>query len=481
MASDYLNIVVIVADTFRRDHLGCYGNPWIQTPHLDHLAERALVFDRCYAASFPTIPARIDLLTGNYSFTMHGWGPLPVSEHSLPQLLQDQAGYKTMCIADTPFYIRNGYGYDRGFSDFIWIRGQRFGDEYSYVTQSWRSEEDLFAPQTMKAAEKWLEKNYREKFFLLLDTWDPHEPWSSPDYYVEKYHKNYNGQPSPYPCYADWKEAGRTEGDLKLGHACYCGEVTMVDRWIGRVLERLESLDLMDKTAIFFISDHGFYFGEHGLYGKAVMRAKDAGYLIGPSHAGGMGKDKVTMQFRSPQTGEIKQSVSQWWRSPLYDEVTRIPLLVYLPQIENKRIEAAVTLPDLAPTILQLAELEVPEVVQAPSLMPLILGEKECVHDLVITSWPLYNPGQSIRVVDDWNRRVVQPLPSTITCGEWTLLYAMEGEPIELYHRPSDPAQKNNVYSQNSGIAGEIHGKFVEFLEKFGTDEALLKPRRKFP
>ena len=57
----------------------------------------------------------------------------------------------------------------------------------------------------------------------------------------------------------------------------------------------------------------------------------------------------------------------------------------------------------------------------------------------------------------------------------------MEGEPIELYHQPSDPELKTNVYNQNRGIAGEIHGKFVEFLEVHGADEALLEPRRKIP
>ncbi|RKY86957.1 sulfatase, partial [candidate division KSB1 bacterium] len=59
-----MNIILIVSDTFRRDHLGCYGNTWISTPNLDKLARDSVVFDRAYAASFPTVPNRYDLLTG---------------------------------------------------------------------------------------------------------------------------------------------------------------------------------------------------------------------------------------------------------------------------------------------------------------------------------------------------------------------------------------------------------------------------------
>ena len=252
-----MNIILIVADTFRRDHLGCYGNPWIHTPHLDRLAAKAIVFDRCYAASFPTMPNRADLQTGKYTFTYLGWAPLANSEITFPKLLA-KAGYLTMGIVDTPFYTRNGYGYDRGFADFIWTRGQAYGPAHNDVLRTWSYEEDHFAPKTMATAERWLERHYKEKFFLLVDTWEPHEPWDPPDHYVELYQKDHDGRPCTYPCYWDWKDAGLSEEDLKKAHAHYCGEVTMVDRAVGRLLERIESLGLFDDTAIIFTYDHRF-------------------------------------------------------------------------------------------------------------------------------------------------------------------------------------------------------------------------------
>jgi arylsulfatase A-like enzyme len=101
------NVVVIVSDTFRRDHLGAYGHPYIRTPYLDSFARSSVVFDRCVISSFPTMPARADVLTGNFSYTFLGWEPLPSGLQTLLGLLS-KAGYLTMGIVDTPFFVWGG-------------------------------------------------------------------------------------------------------------------------------------------------------------------------------------------------------------------------------------------------------------------------------------------------------------------------------------------------------------------------------------
>jgi len=195
-----VNFLVIVSDTFRRDHLGCYGNTWISTPNLDRFAAESLIFDRFYTGSFPTIPHRRDLFTGRFSFTYADWGPLPTTEVTLAQLL-GEAGYVSYMVFDTPHLNNNGCWFDRGFSAWNWIRGQegdRFRtdpidvelpcepeklrgkarqvtEQYLRNTADRRSEEDYFAPMTMREAIRWLEKNgSREKFYLYVDTFDPH-------------------------------------------------------------------------------------------------------------------------------------------------------------------------------------------------------------------------------------------------------------------------------------------------------------------
>ena len=98
---------------------------------------------------------------------------------------------------------------------------------------------------------------------------------------------------------------------------------------------------------------------------------------------------------------------------------------------------------------------------------------------IVITSWPLHEPGFVIRVVDDVERTAATVLPSTVTDGEWTLISSVKGEPIELYHLPSDPRQERNVASAHQDVVRELHARTIAFLEKAGTSERLLGPRRR--
>ena len=136
-----LNIGMLVSDTLRRDHMGYYGNGWIKTPMLDRFSDRADTFDHAYPASFPTVPTRADLMTGRFTFSYLGWVPLPQTEITLSQLLTE-AGYRTAAVVDMPFALRRGYGYDRGFEDFQWNRGQLDRPERHFVTSQWRLEED---------------------------------------------------------------------------------------------------------------------------------------------------------------------------------------------------------------------------------------------------------------------------------------------------------------------------------------------------
>src|SRR5512136_3101009 len=109
-----MNVIWIVSDTVRRKDVGAYGNKTIHTPSLDALAAKSVRFDNHYAASFPTMPARADFLTGRWTMSFMKWSPLPKEETVLGELLSDK-GIHTSAIVDTPFYLRNAMGYDRGF------------------------------------------------------------------------------------------------------------------------------------------------------------------------------------------------------------------------------------------------------------------------------------------------------------------------------------------------------------------------------
>lgn len=463
--SERPNVVLIVSDTFRRDHLGAYGNPAIRTPNLNALADESVVFDHHVIGSFPTMPARADFLTGLFSFTFMGWEALPAGLETLPGLLS-AGGYLTMGVVDTPFFIRNGYGYDRGFDDFIWVRGQ--GDdtrphERSDARLTWGSEADRLVARTMTAADRWLERHYEEPFFLYVDTWDPHEPWDAPDYYARLYKPDYDGR-HIYPVYGRWREHGLTEEDMETVRATYSGEVTMVDRWLGHLLEKLDVLGLGDRTYVFFTSDHGFYFGEHGFFGKAEW-FHDPDAVLAPD-------------------ADVPDWLPQSWLltvgwSPLYQELTRVPLMVRGPGLGAGRREALTTAPDIAPTILDLLGLAVPEALNGRSFRGVLAGEQDEHRPFVVSSWPLYfAEGEMTSAVDSRPRRISRYMPLTVTTRSTSLILGGPTEEPELYDLEADPAEQVNTWTRSGDEGPELAREAVAFLEDCGTPERYLEPRK---
>src|SRR5918997_2191437 len=463
---DRPNVVVIVADTFRRDHIGAYGNPYIKTPYLDAFAGQSAVFDHHVASSFPTMPARADILTGTFSYTHMGWEPLPRRLTTLPEVMS-RAGYTTMGVVDTPFYIRNGFGYDRGFDDFIWVRGQ--GDdtrphERADARSTWTSEEDRLVARTMTEAERWLERHYDERFFLYVDTWDPHEPWDAPDYYTARYREGYAGE-QIYPCYGDWREAGLSRDDVDLGHATYCGEVTMVDFWVGSLLAKLNALSLRENTLVFFTSDHGFYFGEHGYFGKAEWVHEPAASVTEDSMVPGWLAESWLLTVE---------------RSPLYRELTNVPLMVRGPGLEPGRRQAMTTAPDIAPTIMEIVGLGgEPTTMTGESFVGALAGSRDEHRPFVVSSWPLYlAEGEIVTAIDSKARRIADYMPITVTTRERSLILGGPDDEPELYDLTSDPGEQNNAWSARPGEGEALCERTLSFLERLGTPEEYLAPRR---
>ena len=370
-----MNIILIISDTFRKDHVGCYGNKNITTPYLDEFSEDCIQFNNAHAASFPTVPCRADLFTGKYTFTYLGWSPLTKEKNVLAELLSN-SGYTTIASADTPFLMPKGFGYDRGFRDFVFISGQNVSNDRFRIESNWRYEEDRFAPRTFNAAEKLLEYYYKDKFFLYIDIWDPHEPWNPPDWYIKNYNSDYNGESHLFPSYSEWRNVGIKREDVSFAHDCYCGEITMVDRWIGHLLDKVKYLGIWEDTAIIFTSDHGFYFGEHELFGKMVRKIEK--------------KDSV---FKKPYEKMIYEDYSifremSWIRSPLYKEITEVPLLIYVPGIESRQNNELISSVDIMPTVLDLAGIKSQSYIQGSSIMPLLRDGENLIRDFVVTSLP---------------------------------------------------------------------------------------------
>ena len=254
-----------------------------------------------------------------------------------------------------------------------------------------------------------------------------------------------------------------TEEELKKAHAAYCGEISMVDTWIGNLLRQVEYMGLMENTAIIFSTDHGFYFGEHGIFGKMIFDRDPED--TGPQSEPG-----------SPP-GAPPRYPGAWARSPLYEEVTAIPLTIYVPGVSPGTYSGLTSAVDLMPTVLDLFGQEIPSCVEGNSLLPAIKDPSKPGHEHVFTACPFINAGDTDQLVDHILRKCVTPSMATITTDEWSMLYDVEPGGSELYNLKSDPGQGKNVISQHPDIARELHQLLVKFMHETNVPQRLLEPR----
>jgi arylsulfatase A-like enzyme len=310
---DRPNIVVLVVDTLRADHV--YGSR-AQTPTMDALAREGLSFTRAFPEAMPTVPARKSIMTGRRQFPFRHWRPgrgllaqpgwtsIPDIDSTFTSVLR-RAGYWTAYVTDNPFlgwsasYERFRRSFDR-----LERRGGQAGvgqprykvSEHElrhwlhpairhdpevrrrlrfYMANGgyWHDDSRCFAARVYSDGAKLLDVAARRRpFALVVDTFEPHEPWTPPRRYLDLYgDPDYHGpEPSkpyyaPVSSYIDQSEAPTVLARMR---ALYAAEVTMTDRWLGVFIDRLVQHGLERETAIVLVGDHGILLGEHGWTGK---------------------------------------------------------------------------------------------------------------------------------------------------------------------------------------------------------------------
>jgi len=307
-----MNIILVVFDSLRKDCVGCYGQPpWgkVHTPRLDELAEESLVMDRCFPESLPTLPTRRALYTGQrvYPFAKAdfrlkgdfvgaaGWGPIPEDQATLAEMLGEN-GYRTGLIADVYHMFKPSKNYWRGFDQWMFLRGQET-DKYrsgpvpsqetidhwlpkelqnefklKFIRQCLMNmhdrtvEEDYFNARVMIESARWLQQNQdAEKLFLVVESFDPHEPWFVP----EQYRRMYDSNDGPEQVVSGYAGTDNMSPDLlRRTQANYSGLVTMCDRWFGHLYDTMRTLGLLENTLLIVTSDHGHSIGDRNYIGK---------------------------------------------------------------------------------------------------------------------------------------------------------------------------------------------------------------------
>ena len=323
-----MNCVWITTDSFRRDHvracrpegpLDPHAEPVpVRTPSLDALAADSVVFDWMLAEALPTVPQRRGIFTGRRVFPFRdepavkgvtpdfpGWRPIPQTDVTVAEHLRDH-GYVTAMVADTYHLMKPSMNMHRGFAGFEWVRGQEndlwrteqppegvlarhlkpgapAGEGPMRVLRQFLAnhaglsgEDDLPVARTFRRAIEWLDGNRRAgKFFLYVDTFTPHEPWLPPERLVERYDPGYEGRRLIYG--NPYRRSQLTDAEHRHLRARYAACCTLVDEWVGRLLEALDAGGRADETLVVLMSDHGKIVGEFDHYG---MPAADMGTAL---------------------------------------------------------------------------------------------------------------------------------------------------------------------------------------------------------
>jgi arylsulfatase A-like enzyme len=432
-----MNVLVICVDTLRWDHVGYNKKFPVLTPNMDRLAARSTIFDRCLISSFPTNPMRTDCITGNCNFPRYAWKALGDEEVVLSEVM-GEAGYHTGLVVDTGPMS----GLHRGFDDFhkafnpppdapdpedvdcpvplehIRQNGMQRQSQMAGLAHA-RYETDFWVGRGMTKAAEWLEDNARrEKWLLWVDTFEVHEVWHTPPHYIELYSKDYEGLDYDFPNYGYTDIYSRKE--LKRLWARYAAEVTFTDRWIGHLMTQMDVMNLWDNTMVVLISDHGTYIGEHKRAGKHTVRSFD----------------------------------DVW---PLYEEVSHIPLLVYIPKKKGlkKRVKALAQPPDLMPTILEACRVKGPKM-HGKSWLPLMTGKKSANWDVVYSA---NHTGPMLR-------NTICPTYISATTPRWTYIAEEPGHKPELYDMRVDPGQKKNLARKQPDVCAKMQKDLVKFLRR---------------
>jgi arylsulfatase A-like enzyme len=440
------NLVLVIVDSVRTDHLRAYGGGRARTPNLNAFARESLRFTQAHPESMPTIPARRAMFTGMRAFPFRDWRPvkglsptpgfqgIPRGQVTLPQLL-NRAGYLTAYVTDNPHMQMVPYDpFRRRFDNFSAIPGQiptrshpkrKVGDRHvrrwtppelrdegidgrlrEFLTLRERDrkrEDDWMTARVFRSGISFVEAAAASQpFALIVDAFDPHEPWDPPYRFLRRYAKTGRG---PQPIQPFHTPSGRTSelrrSTVRRARALYAAELDFVDHWFGHLMNKLDELNLAGDTYVMMISDHGVMLGERGIIGKSY--------------------------------------------SNLHRELNHVPLMIRHPagQRAGRATDYLASTHDVTPTLLGAAGLQVPRRMQGEDLSKIFRGRR---------------PRRRTYFTSAMNDYVV------VSDGEWLMMCHNQGgeDPAgrgpKLYNLRSDPRQLRDVSHRHRGQVRRLYG-----------------------
>jgi len=326
------NIILIVIDTLRADHLGCFGYHRNTSPNIDALAGESILFTKAICTAPWTTPSIASIMTSCYSSTLAMSGPpkaIPPQFPCLAEVLQ-QNGYMTFGLV-SHLYVAGRLGFARGFGAF----DESFMAGHHAVSSSSVTARGL----------RFLKQDHQKPFFAFLHYFDPHY-----NYILHSKHDFYPDYKGDVTSGEDIKSLrvridDLSEDDIRYLEALYDSEIAHTDEHVGRLLDAIKKLGLYDNSIIIITSDHGEELAERGHIGHRIK---------------------------------------------LYQEMIHVPLIIKPLGAQAKVVERYVSLLDLAPTILKCVNLSMPDGIEG---VPIDLTMLDHFADRAVfseTNWSQY-------------------------------------------------------------------------------------------
>ncbi len=270
------NILVIVVDTLRADHLSAYGYGRPTSPNIDRVAQQGVLFENAFSTSSWTLPSHASLLTGRYP---HEHGAEVDYFNSLyptvAEALRDR-GYRTAAFSanQTWFTVPRGFGPGfLHFEDFF----HSVADMVARTLYGRKTEQFVLVPlgyedypgrkraeEVTRETLRWIERDTGRPFFAFLNYFDLHDPYLPPQPYRSRFSRTKNPGGIINTLHSRYYPK-LTPEQLQDEMDAYDGAIAYVDAHIGRLLSGLEQRGLAANTLVVITSDHGESFGEHGL------------------------------------------------------------------------------------------------------------------------------------------------------------------------------------------------------------------------
>ena len=419
------NVVLIIVDTLRADHLSAYGYPRDTTPNLDAwIASQGVRFQNTSSTASWTFPANAAMMTGMRPSSLGAtWETIssafPGPARPLAERMHDASYYTAGFV--TAGFVRRSLGFARGY------------DIYDDTLATRPLSETLAGPLNSLAI-SWLQSTWVPKLsgtkplFLQVYYFDPHSWFNPPPPYDLRYDSTYTGTLTPerFQNGEDVLSGKLTPSPRDIEHllALYDGEIAYTDAQIGQLLNYLQSIHVLDNALVIFTADHGEQFGEHGIW------------MHGNS---------------------------------VYEEATRVPLMMRYTGVISAGlvVDTPVQNMDLMPTVLDYTGLSVPAGLDAISLRPQIAGRAAAAdRDILSEVDGVTDPNAFAYWIAG---RVDQ---RSLRHGSWKLIHQVGQDADELYQlRAASPYEVNNQAETRPDLDLELRR---DLIKAFGLYRALL-------